>query len=328
MTYTVSLENFSGPLDLLLHLIREEEVEINEIPITVICDRYLEYLRNLKELDVDVASEFLVVAATLMLIKSRSLLPRDEEIDLDEELDPEDELIQQLLEYKQFKMASRDLEEMAGDRAQRFPFTPPKVTVEQEIELEEIDLWDLVRAFATMLQETGLDRQPRLLKDERPLREYIEDVFRVVRTRKSVTFMGLFEGPKDRETVLGRFLALLELVRRKLVRSAQSSSFDEIMIVLEDDRDLSLEEIESMEAEMLAPFPDDEPADEQAAHSEGSADESVEPQAAVATAEDPGQGGDQPQPVRVEAEPAAETPEPVRQPDARQSHVGEQDGGM
>lgn len=259
MTYTVSLENFSGPLDLLLYLVKQEEVEIHEIPISVICDRYLEYLTSLESLDVDLASEFLVMAATLMLIKSRSLLPAGEEIDLEEELDPEDELIQQLLEYKQFKMASRDLEGLAKWRSQVFPFTAPKLPQEEiEVELEEIDLWDLVRAFATMLQETGIQRAPRVITNEKPLREYIEDVFTTVRSQGRITFVGLFEGERDRMTVIGRFLALLELMKRKLVRSVQAGSFDSIEIVLEDDRDLSLDEILNMEAELLAPASEEE----------------------------------------------------------------------
>jgi len=259
MTHTVSLDNFAGPLDLLLHLIQQEEVEIHEIPIAVICDRFLESLQHLENLDVDVASEFLVMASTLMLIKSRKLLPAEEEVDLEEELDPEDELIQQLLEYKQFKMASRDLETLAQDRARIFPYTAPKLPeAEPEIELEELDLWDLVRAFATMLQETNIGRAPRVVTNEKPLREYLEEVFQLVRERKTVTFLSLFEGLRDRGTVIGRFLALLELIKGQLVRSVQVGSFDQIEIVLADDRDLSATEILDMEAELLAPASEEE----------------------------------------------------------------------
>ena len=258
MTHSVSLDNFSGPLDLLLHLVQQEEVEIHEIPISVICERYLESLRSLEVLDVDVASEFLVMAATLMLIKSRKLLPAGEEVDLEEELDPEDELIQQLLEYKQFKLASRDLEGLAHDRARIFPYTAPKLPTEPDIELEEIDLWDLVRAFATMLQETNIGRAPRLIDNEKSIREYLEEVFQFVRQHKSVTFRALFEGSLDRPTVIGRFLALLELIKGKLVRSVQVASFDQIEIVLLDDRALSVAEILDMEAELLAPAAEEE----------------------------------------------------------------------
>lgn len=251
--YTVSLGNFNGPLDLLLYLIKQEEVEIHEIPISVICDRYLDYIRALEFLDVDVSSEFLVMAATLMLIKSRSLLPTEEAVDIEEELDPEDELIQQLLEYKQYKVASRDLSEMAEIRARVFPFVPPRLDrEEQEIELEEVDLWDLVNAFAALMRETGLNKLPRLLKDEKPLRAYINEVFETVRSRGKVTFRALFDGAVARDTVVGRFIALLELVRRKRVAISQDRSYDAIEIEIADDRDLSEAEIDVMEADLEA----------------------------------------------------------------------------
>jgi segregation and condensation protein A len=251
MDYKVSLDNFSGPLDLLLHLVKEEEVEIHEIPITTICDRYLEYLKALEVLDVDVAADFLVMASTLMLIKSRSLLPHEEEeVDLEEELDPEDELIQQLLEYKRFKMAARDLSDRALVRARIVPFSPPERDVDREIPLEEIDLWDLVRAFSALLRETGLDRgATRQIHDEKPLREYIDEVFSTLRQRRRVMFEELFEGSRKIETVIGRFLALLELARRGRLRARQSSSFDRIEIELLDDRELSDDEILAAEAD-------------------------------------------------------------------------------
>jgi segregation and condensation protein A len=251
MDYKVSLDNFSGPLDLLLHLVKEEEVEIHEIPITTICDRYLEYLKALEVLDVDVAADFLVMATTLMLIKSRSLLPSDaEEVDLEEELDPQDELIQQLLEYKRFKMAARDLSDRALVRGRIVPFHPPERDVDREIPLEEIDLWDLVRAFSALLRETGLDRgAPRHIHDEKPLREYIDEVFSTLRLRRRLMFEELFEGSRKIETVIGRFLALLELARRGRLRARQSSSFDRIELELLDDRELSDDEILAAEAD-------------------------------------------------------------------------------
>ncbi len=255
MTYTVSLDNFAGPMDLLLYLIKQEEVAIHDIRISTICDRYFEYMKSLKTLDVDLASEFLVMASTLMLIKSRSLLPIEEEVDLDEELDPEDELIQQLLEYKKFKIASRDLQEMASERALIYPYLPPKLRRdEEEIELDDVDLMDLLKAFAALMNATGLDRRPRLIADERPLREYIEDVFRILLAKKTVSFRGLFEDQTQREDIIGRFLALLELSRRGRIQTVQIGSFDDIEISLVDERELTSEEIELMEAELSAPI--------------------------------------------------------------------------
>lgn len=260
MTYTVKLETFSGPLDLLLHLIKQEEVEIHQISLTTICDRYLDYLKQLKDLDVNVSSEFLVVAATLMLIKSRSLLPHEDEVDLEEELDPEDELIQQLLEYKQFKVASRDLGEMAEMRARVFPFAAYRPHQEVEIELEELDLFDLVRAFESLMKATGLARLPRLLRNEKPLREYLEEVLVTLRVKPQTEFRELFEDARDRSTIIGRFVALLELAKRGRLRLVQIACHESIAIELVDARDLSEEEIDAMEADLTPPVPP-EPAE-------------------------------------------------------------------
>src|SRR5262245_52916591 len=142
MSYKVDLEVFAGPMDLLLHLIQQEEVEIHEIPIARICDQYLAYLKVLQSLDIEVTGDFLVMAATLMAIKARSLLPR-EEVDLDEELDPEkNDLIKQLLEYKKFKSLSRELSTRAVERSLRFQVRGSEERA--ELPLEEVGLFDLV----------------------------------------------------------------------------------------------------------------------------------------------------------------------------------------
>jgi len=255
MTYTVALDNFSGPLDLLLHLVKQEEVEINEIPLSVICAKYLDAIRELQELDVDVAGEFLVMASTLMLIKSRTLLPIEDEVDLEEELNPEDELIQQLLEYKRFKMASRDLKDLAAERSLIYPFRPPKQPAqEREFDLEDLDVIDLCKAFAVILRDTGFTRGPRLVETEKPLREFIDDVFKILLTKRTVPFSGLFEDAKDKETVIGRFLALLELARRGRIAAVQLGSYDEIDITLKDDRELSLSDFDEIEADADSAF--------------------------------------------------------------------------
>ncbi len=265
MTYTVRLDGFSGPLDLLLYLVKQEEVEIHEIPIARICDMYLVHLKEIAELDVENASEFLVMAATLMLIKSRALLPDEEAVDLEEELDPKDELIQQLLEYKRFKMAARDLSALASDRARRIGFTPPPDGREQEIPLEDIDLFDLVKAFAQLLRATGLDRAPRVIENEKPLREYIDDVFTILKARRSSTFAGLFEGLTDRVSLIGRLLALLELVRRRRLAVKQQGAFDSIEIELIDERPITDDEYQDADLALTStPIPDtiDEAAEE------------------------------------------------------------------
>jgi len=313
MEYTVSIDNFNGPMDLLLYLIKQEEMEIHEIPISTICSRYLDYIKALEFLDVDITSEFLVMAATLMLIKSRSLLPKEDAVDIEEELDPEDELIQQLLEYKQYKVASRDLSEMAELRSRVFPFDPPKPDKgEQEIELEDIDLWDLVKAFGNLMQETGLHKLPKALKDEKSLRAYIGEVFEIVRSQGKVQFRALFDGAASRVTIVGRFIALLELVRRKKVGISQERFEDQIEIEIQDDRDLSAEEIDVMEADMEAEVDaveDDLPGAEardgssmaeglpaeggQPTTDQPTSDQAAEPTSSVQDGSDPSSGGTQ-----------------------------------
>lgn len=254
MEYTVRLNNFSGPMDLLLYLIKQEELEIHEISLSAVCDKYLEHIRSMKNLDVNVSAEFLVVAATLMVIKSRSLLPHEEELDLDEELDPEDELIQQLLEYKKFKAASRDLVEMADLRSRIYPYVPPRLEgSEDEVPLEDIDLIDLVRAFAKLLSETRLDRLPRLIRNDKAIREYIEEVFAILQTQRRVAFYDIFADTRDRDTVVGRFIALLELTKRGRVAISQNGCYDTIEIELLSDRELSQTDLDQMEADMTAP---------------------------------------------------------------------------
>ncbi len=256
MEYTVQLENFSGPLDLLLYLIKQEELEIHQISLTSVCDKYLAHIRTMKDLDVNVSAEFLVVAATLMVIKSRALLPHEEEVDLDEELDPEDELIQQLLEYKKFKMASRDLVEMADLRSRVFPFIPPRAEKsDEEIPLEDIDVIDLVRAFAKILSETRLDRMPRLIRSEKALREYIEEVFTILKRERKLKFVDLFADTRSRETVIGRFVAILELAKRGRLKVVQGTCYDAIELEIGDDRELSETEMLAMESDLAAPPP-------------------------------------------------------------------------
>ena len=313
MNYTVSLDNFSGPLDLLLFLVKKEEVAIHDVPISTICDRYLEYIKALEFLDVDLSSEFLVMASTMMLIKSRALLPIEDEIDLEEELDPEDELIQQLLEYKRYKVASRDLSEMADIRSRIYPIAPPKpaqVGVEEkEIELEDLDLWDLVKAFADLLKETGLHRMPRLIKESKPLRAYIEDVFKAVRMASRISFKGLFVDVASRETVVGRFIAILELVRRGRITVTQSPGGvgQEIELEIADQRDLSEAEIDEMEANLQA----DESADDDEETSADGAEslrlpDFVDAEEDAGQSPDPKTDGDDPPAV-----PRAERPRPT-----------------
>ena len=156
--YRVNLEIYNGPMDLLLYLIRRDELDINDIPISKITEQYLKYVELIKQINIDLAGEFLVLAATLMEIKSALLLPRPEEVDMGEDdlSDPRMELVRQLLEYKKFKDAARSLEDAALIRSEkhaREPVLPPRDP--DEFELENLDIWSLFEAFNKILKQIG-----------------------------------------------------------------------------------------------------------------------------------------------------------------------------
>lgn len=245
--YTVRLERvFQGPLDLLLHLVREQEVEIHEIEIHEILAGYLEYLKALRDLDIELAGEFLVMAATLMSIKSRSLLPR-ESVDLERELDPRDELIQRLIEYRRFKEASDDLGERYEVRALQHPrggegFESDEK--EPELELGELTAWDLLAAFSKLMRETLADKPHRVRVEHRPLRFYVQELAHRVRSSPRVTLRELLlslDGEPSREALIGSFCALLELVKLGVVGVEQTGRRDEIGVVFKQEHESDLD---------------------------------------------------------------------------------------
>ena len=223
-SYRVALENFAGPLDLLLHLIKKEELDIHDIPISSILTQYMKYLDVIKELDLDDAGEFLVMAATLMVIKSRMLLPA-EEIDLDEEIDPRYELVQQLLEYKRFKDSSQVLLDRAHDAARRVgrpESARPESIKKEDKSIDEVGLFDLLTAFAKVLESIGLDagKKTRSVQvDDKPLPH-----------NRSVLFSELMT-EVNRSEAIGYFLALLLLLKQEVVACAQDGGFGDIRIL-------------------------------------------------------------------------------------------------
>ena len=247
--FTVRLEQvFQGPMDLLLHLVREQEVEIHEIQISKILEGYLGYLDALERLDVEYAGDFLVMAATLMAIKSRSLLPR-EEVDLAQELDPRDELIQRLLEYRRFKEAADDLEHGLRERENQVPRGwrgEVAGTSEREFELGELTAWDLLATFSRLMRETLADRAHTVATDPHPLRFYVDEVVRRLRANGDVSLRRLMETYADlprREALVGSFCALLELVRLQLVAIEQDEPRDDIRISIRPEHETDLEQI-------------------------------------------------------------------------------------
>lgn len=247
--YTVRLEQvFQGPMDLLLHLVREQEVDIHEIEINRVIDGYLKYLRDLQEIDIEIAGEFMVMAATLMAIKSRSLLPRDE-VNLEEELDPRDELIQRLIEYRHFKEAARNLGDRFDERSRMHPHgwrehTPDEPT----IDFGELTQWDLLSTFSRLMRETLSHRPLEIRPDERPLRWYVQSLANQIKEKREISLRGLVADiaadPKaSRSMLIGSFCALLELMKLGVVTAHQPDVGDDILIVLRDDIEEDVDDI-------------------------------------------------------------------------------------
>ena len=230
-TYKVTLDMFSGPLDLLLYLIKESEVDIAEVPIVEIADQYVEFVTGAESLDINVAAEFLVMAATLMEIKSRTLIP-SEEVNLDDVEDPGFELVRQLMEYRRFKDLSARLIEKHERRSKKFArlarYKPPK----DDKALEEIGLFDLAEAFRKMMRETGAGREYRVEYNEVSVKEMMGEIMTKLQTISAMAFAGLFVGVRSRVKMVALFLALLELVRLRRIRAEQSARFGEIQISL------------------------------------------------------------------------------------------------
>lgn len=222
--YRVNLEIFAGPLDLLLYLVRKEEVDIYDISLSKITDQYIRYIEMLKSLDVDLAGDFLVMAATLMQIKSAMLLPKaDPEQFQDDDLDdPRAELIRQLLEYKKFKDAANQLNAVADEHKERFPRPGTivellKPDAEPEIDLEQVSLWDLLEAFDTICKAIGNVGDIRHISDDTPIDLYQIEILHRLQTEGPMTFERIFESQTNRVVMVGLFLAMLELIREKLV---------------------------------------------------------------------------------------------------------------
>ncbi len=236
--FTIRLERvFQGPLDLLLHLVREQEVEIHEVEISRVINGYLDHLTAMRDLDIEVAGDFLVMAATLMSIKSRSLLPR-ESVELEDELDPKDELIQRLIEYRRFREASDRLGERYELRAlQHARGATPEMddAPEPGIDLGEVSAWDLLTAFSRLMRETLANRPHRVVAQSRPLRFYVAELAHRIRAEGQMTLRQVVlavDPEPTRESLIGSFCALLELCKLGIVRVVQTAHTGEIGIEL------------------------------------------------------------------------------------------------
>jgi len=229
--YKVKLEIFEGPLDLLLYLIKKEEVDIYDIPIEKITKQYLEYLDLFKVLDLEVAGEFLVMAANLIYIKSRSLLPVDQQPpeETAEEDDPRWELVRQLLEYKKFKDAAGQLQVREATQENLFARVPEQPDTPAERPLGEVSIFDLINAFQGVLKRLDKKEDLREIFEENfSVSDKIDLIMRITASGMSLKFTELFAHAASRTEVVVTFLALLELIRLKQLRILQPETFGEI----------------------------------------------------------------------------------------------------
>jgi segregation and condensation protein A len=232
MSYTVAIDAFHGPLDLLLFLVKRNEVDILDIPIATITDQFHEYLQVMRELDLDLAGEFVVMAATLMEIKSRMLLPGEEEEAGDDRPDPRRELVKQLLEYRTFKDAAAALEERAerqGTRLTRQEPAEPATTAGPTV--RPVELWDLVSVFARLMRETQFLETATIAVDDTPQHIYESQLRDRVKAEGRIVFRAAFVPPHTKVRLIGVFLAILELIRRGAIGLDQMEPDGEIWLV-------------------------------------------------------------------------------------------------
>jgi segregation and condensation protein A len=232
MTYQVKLEVFVGPLDLLLHLIKREEVDVYDIPVARITDQYLHVVELMQDMNLDVAGEYLVMAATLMHLKSRLLLPPSE-TDADEpDEDPRTELVQQLLEYQRYREAAQTLGSRPVLRRDVFR-REPEVPVRDEgegVRLRDVSLADLLEAFRDVLERAARESFHEIIHEEISVAECVDVIVRRLEVDGPLRFRDLFAGSPSRLRLIATFLALLELVKAQAILACQEEEHGEILL--------------------------------------------------------------------------------------------------
>lgn len=241
MEYTIVLESFEGPMDLLLHLIDKAEIDIYDIPINEITEQYIDYIKRMEQLDLEVTSEFLIMASTLLEIKSKMLLPNvktseTNQLEMDE-VDPRLELVEKLVEYKKYKYVSQELQYY--EQIQKKVYYKPKedlTTFEGEMEIEEIDLDldKLVKALNELLKknkntEISIDID-EIQKEEYTLDESMDKIKLELEKNDQILFTSLFHEDSNRKEIVITFLSILELIRIKYITIVQKDNFSEIVI--------------------------------------------------------------------------------------------------
>ena len=233
MRFRVQLDIFAGPLDLLLYLVRKQELEILDVSISTVTEQYLEILEVVEAIDVNMVGDFLEVAAMLMEIKSNSALPQPEEPELEAE-DVSSDLVKRLLQYKRYKEAASRLEERGRQWQRRFFRTacdePDHLPDPARQPLQPLEIWDLVSAFNRVLQKKSRTRSANIRYDDTPIETYMQRIAAQVSAAGELKFSAMFEAASYRSQLIGMFLAVLELIRGGELVVAQADVFGEILM--------------------------------------------------------------------------------------------------
>lgn len=234
LSYKVKLDKFQGPLDLLLYLIKKNELDIYDVPIAIITRQYLEYIKALKDLNLEIAGDFLVMASTLIQIKSSLLLPSRNEDNPDEEVeDPRAELIRRLVEYSRYKEAALVLNEqklLGRELFARSSISEELVCDEAPMEPLELDLFALIEAFRDVLAKAPHESFHEVCAESISIAERINEILSLLQENEFIAFVELFQDCRDRDYIVATFLAILELCKLKLIRVRQQEQYGEIWI--------------------------------------------------------------------------------------------------
>ncbi|MFH0826425.1 MAG: segregation/condensation protein A [Candidatus Omnitrophota bacterium] len=236
MSYKIKLEIFEGPLDLLLYLVKKDHLNIYDIPIAKVTAQYLEYLNLMQLLDLNIAGDFLVMAATLMQIKSKMLLPPEpQEASQGEPEDPREELVKRLLEYERFKEIAESLRQR--ETSQKEVFKRPKTEIEKELPSDgrevyfEASIFDLIHAFTKALKDVPKEVFYEVIKDEYTIDEKIHEILHLLLEKSTIQLTQLFGKAKSKLEIIVIFLSILELVRMKEIICRQRELFQDIEIL-------------------------------------------------------------------------------------------------
>ncbi len=229
--YQVDLDIFRGPLDLLLYLVKRDEVDVRDISIARVAEQFKQYLEASRILDVERAGDFLVMAATLMEMKVKMLLPRGDE-DGDDEDDPRLELVKQLIQYKRFKEAAALLDARAEQQSYRLSRQPVAAPTTATPNVRPVELWDLVSAFGRLMRETMALQPQEIVVDQTPLHVYMDTILKRLQRETRILFSSLFTPPYTRSRLVGWFLAVLELTKGRRITPEQDEPFSDIWLSL------------------------------------------------------------------------------------------------